>query len=481
MRRGLIAAVAAFAVLAAGHYIADSVFKNRFPTTDLTPEEINAANPLVNTAATLARAQAGETAPFRVLFYGQSITGSGWPAIAMAELQERYPDVAFQWENRAIGGFNARRLIRTVEADLIDLSPDLIVFHVYGRHRVYEQIVKTMMRNSAADIILQTDHIIPSDGPSARCRIGLRLYPVRREACTGWPFASQVTWFDYMSYHFIPAMAERYGLAVQDVRSAWNARLEEEDRSPQDLLMDDIHPNEMGKQWMAEIFVAFFENIDTAAPPTPRYKDIPLPKPDADGTVTLTVEAFRVEAVSHAPLDVFSVTIDDIPVAQLPGCVAHGRPTRALPEFVWPAIMRVGGNAPLVPEIWTTELRNFSEDYSEFEFSVSGSVTGPDGLGMSSDDFRSNSGRVHLDASDWTVAQVADLVDTSLPDPLVVKWQTRFLCDDVTEVSVPDSAPIVFTTLVTGLEAGLKTLRLSLPEASAKRIDHLRLTPPRLP
>lgn len=439
----MVAAVAVLSVVSAvGLFAADAAFDARFPSARLSVDAINARDPLANTSAAFARAASGEEVPFRVLFYGQSIIGSGWPEKAMAQLQERHPDIAFQWENRAIGGYSARRLLRTTPADLADLSPDLIVFHVYGDHDAYEDIVETMLRGSAADIVLQTDHFgAGQQGRPAKCDIGLNLLPVRQEGCSGWPFAQQDAWGDFMSFHFLPALAERHGLAVHHVRRDWGARLAAEGRAAQDLLSDDIHLSEEGERWMAEMFVAFLEEtaalqIAQGTAAEPRHETLPLPEPGADGTVSLTVDAVRVEAVSRAPLGEVSVSVDGTPVADLPECVAHDRVSRMMSDLVWPATLQVGADAPLQPETWTARLHDFSADFSDFAFTVTGSLTGEDGSGRSTEDFRSASGRVLLDASDWQTQRAAAHMGKPLPDPLEVTWTSRFLCDDLVEVPV---------------------------------------------
>jgi hypothetical protein len=477
MRIALPRVVATLAVLTTGLFLAaESVVETRFPTTDLAIEAINARGPLANTAAAFARAGAGEIVPFRVLFYGQSITASGWPDKAMERLQARHSNIAFQWENRAIGGFSARRLARAAPADLADLAPDLIVFRVRGDHRDYAEIVETMLRTTSADIILQTYHATPSDWPAPPCPTGLTVWPWHGAHCTGWPAVREKNWSDYMSYHFIPALAERHGLAVHDVRRAWPERLAAEGLAPQEVLTDHTHLDALGERIKADLFVEFLEDAVAA----PRHATMPLPAPGADGTVTLSVDARRVEAVSRTPLEGVSVTIDGAPAAAFAGCVAHGRPSRAVPGLVWPATRRVGADATLVAETWTARLHDFSEDFSDFSFSVTGSVTGPDGSGRASEDFRSESGRVLLDASDWMTSQVAAFTGAPLPDPLEVTWRARFLCDDVAEVPVQDGAPILITTLATGLE-GPTTLRLAFPGGGAEDIEHLRLVPARLP
>src|SRR5262249_27663166 len=60
----------------------------------------------------------------------------------------------------------------------------------------------------------------------------------------------------------------------------------------------------------------------------------------------------------------------------------------------WPCLLRVQrGPAQLVEEEWTVTLANASDDYKSFIFSVTGSKTGPDGIGSAGKKFVSKSGR----------------------------------------------------------------------------------------
>ena len=68
----------------------------------------------------------------KVLFYGQSITRSGWHNAVVAHWHEKYPNTVFVVENRALGGFASQWLVRTTEQDISAFYPDLIIFHVYG-------------------------------------------------------------------------------------------------------------------------------------------------------------------------------------------------------------------------------------------------------------------------------------------------------------------------------------------------------------
>src|ERR1700690_2032432 len=53
----------------------------------------------------------------KVLFYGQSITRSGWHNAVVAHWPEKYPNTVFVVENRALGGFASQSLVRTTAQD----------------------------------------------------------------------------------------------------------------------------------------------------------------------------------------------------------------------------------------------------------------------------------------------------------------------------------------------------------------------------
>src|SRR6266702_7882129 len=77
----------------------------------------------------------------KVLFYGQSITRSGWDKAVIEHWHQKYPNTVFVVQNRALGGFASPMLLRTTEQDIAAFYPDLIIFHVYGDHHAYEQII----------------------------------------------------------------------------------------------------------------------------------------------------------------------------------------------------------------------------------------------------------------------------------------------------------------------------------------------------
>ncbi len=87
---------------------------------------------LQRTLTLLASSSEAQPNKVRILFYGQSIV-AGLDATAMVDqLRVFYPYAQIEFENRAIGGFQAPNLVRTAVHDLYPYYPDLLIFHVYG-------------------------------------------------------------------------------------------------------------------------------------------------------------------------------------------------------------------------------------------------------------------------------------------------------------------------------------------------------------
>ena len=76
-----------------------------------------------------------------------------------AYLRSTYTNANLIIENRAIGGHSSQLLVKTAEADLYPFQPDLLIFHVYGSHLEYENIIRRVRERTCADILLQTDHL----------------------------------------------------------------------------------------------------------------------------------------------------------------------------------------------------------------------------------------------------------------------------------------------------------------------------------
>jgi hypothetical protein len=167
----------------------------------------------------------------RILFYGQSITRQSWWRDVVADLHRRFPHANIVADNLAIGGFASQRLIVTAPRDLLEFYPDLLIFHVFGDHRCYENIIRLVRSMTTAEIVMQNDHFSTREQPNV---------PV-----TGWSA--------FMNDTFLPATAEKYDCELADVRGAWRRYLLTNGFSSAQLLSDDVHLNDHGCHLMAAL------------------------------------------------------------------------------------------------------------------------------------------------------------------------------------------------------------------------------------
>jgi hypothetical protein len=87
----------------------------------------------------------------RILFYGQSITEQKWSQFVADDLRQRFPHANLIIENRALAGFSSQLLVKTAETDLYPFQPDLLIFHVYGAHDKYEDIIRRTRERTTAE------------------------------------------------------------------------------------------------------------------------------------------------------------------------------------------------------------------------------------------------------------------------------------------------------------------------------------------
>ncbi|MEQ8961360.1 MAG: hypothetical protein RLP02_26125, partial [Coleofasciculus sp. C2-GNP5-27] len=128
-----------------------------YPAPEL-PDQSNLGLNLARSMQLLSQSNPLKRHTVRVLFYGQSITRGNWWKEVAADLKRRFHDAEIVTKNLAIGGFAAQRLVLNVERDILSFYPDLVIFHVYGNHYKYEEIIQAMRVLTTADIAIQTDH-----------------------------------------------------------------------------------------------------------------------------------------------------------------------------------------------------------------------------------------------------------------------------------------------------------------------------------
>ena len=364
------------------------------------------SNPSVKFIQRTMRSLAGERNPgekIRILFYGQSITAQRWRDHVVADLKKRFPEANLEIQNRAIGGFQSPALRRTAEHDLYPFYPDLLIFHVYGDLANYEAIIRKVRETTTAEIVLWTDHV---------------AHPDRMER-------------DDQYSEGIRRIAQKHDCMLVDVRKAWKQHLADSGKAPGDFLRDSVHLNAAGEKLLGDIIKAelvrtneFGENEEAEA----QILDVPL-ESDAvtigeNGEISLSFEGNRVVAVSDGsnPSGKLAIRLDGREVKTFPGAWAATRPSKSANWM--PAIRHVALGEDPVDETWTvTCLPDSADDGTKIHFRLSGSVTGDDGEGWSTEDFISNSVRIRIARPDWNIAFPLKLRKTSLPKDFQVTWK----------------------------------------------------------
>ena len=402
----------------------------------------------------------------RILFYGQSITEQSWWQQVKADLVKRYPLAKLEIENRAIGGHSSQLLCKTAEADLYPFYPDLVIFHVYGAHDRYEDIIRRIRERTTAEVLIQTDHLGAKDSLDEVTDPG-KLAPAQ--------------WNSWMNYSFLPATAKKYGCELLPQRDLWKQYLRENSLQPRALLKDEVHLNDHGCFLMAEIVKAAFVRVPAAgdAAKNDMVRDINLNAASwKDGKLRIEFEGNRVDGV----FDGARAAGDAVTDATFMIDGKEPRNVRQLYTFTrtsgytgtnWPCLLRVQrGPAQLQEEEWTVTLANASDDYKSFVFSLTGSKTGPDGLGSADKKFVSKSGRIVIEPDDWNLQFCRKVFGRRLDDGFRIIWKS---------VAQWDPLPLLRGTFVQGLNNGKHTIELSGTPLQGNGLTALRIYRPPFP
>jgi hypothetical protein len=388
----------------------------------------------------------------KVLFYGQSITQQEWWRAVADDLRARFPSADLIIENRAIGGFSAQVLVKTAEADLYPFYPDLLIFHVYGDHREYENIIRAVRTRTTAEVLMQTDHLTKPEDITEETDPA-KLTPNQ--------------WSAWFNHAFLPPTAARYGAELLDQRREWRRYLQHYNLQPAQLLRDTVHLNAQGCYLMAELVKQHLryrpELPDTVWKNLVKTYTVGQDVKWQDGRLALDFDGNRVDLIAAAgsrPGTAAQVIIDGKKPSQFPELYT---PTRCsgYPGIGWPCVMRVQSEAPLLVEDWQVRIFDGNDDLSFFRFEVVGSQTGPDGQGQCDRRFVSNSGRVVIEPSDWSVARSRKQTGNPLPEGFLAKWRVVPLyLDEYTAPAVGDPTHEATTTLAQGLSNGPHRLEL---------------------
>ena len=449
--------LAAAGLLVLASLVANTAEPPLYPPVNF-PDRSGWGRNVQRTMRLLATSTPEEPNTVRVLFYGQSITEQQWAKQVEEDLRRRFPHARLVVENRALGGFASQMLVKTAETDLYPYQPDLLIFHVYGAHDRYEDIIRRTRERTTAEILMQTDHVT-KEADFTEETDPAKLPPAGKH------------WDAFMNHNWLPGLARRYQAELCDQRSLWKAYLKENKLEPKALLRDGVHLNAQGEWLMAQCVTAYLR-YDPKLGPSPAenwVKTYEIGKEAAweGGKLRLAFEGSRVDAVCRrggaAPA---AVSIDGRRPSEWPE--ARGF-TRAVtkPEgkwpVKWPVIAPIAWEHPLVIEEWTLEARKDAANGTRFAFTVSGSKTGADGAGRSDERFVSKSGRVVIETNAWNVTYALGLGGIRpVPDQFTVKWKVepRFV-DELVSPNGTDGAAERTVTLAQGLPNARHTLEIS--------------------
>lgn len=371
-------------------WLASAALAAVLPHSPLVPTTEELA-PLVRVRALLARSTPANRNPVRIVFYGQSITLGPWWKQVADELRRLYPYADLQVENRGISGFQDWALARTVKADLPPLQPDLVIFHAYGTGNGTDDFLRQLRADTTAEVLVQSDH------PHEDLALDEETDPTKLVS---------TNIIAYRNYVRLPADVGRHGVALARVRDAWKAYCRSNSVLPRSLLADSIHPNADGYKLMAEFVLSYLQpgsdvpDFDPWNCPRVRSAQIGDAELWKDRVLECSFTGTTVTATLTGPLaGEVEVWIDGQRASSRPDLLGFNRvsPTH---YAGWPTLTRVEHSQPLLEEEWTFTPHHVAASGLTYGFSVTGSLTGPDGEGTNTMRFVSKSGRVIIEPRD---------------------------------------------------------------------------------
>jgi hypothetical protein len=407
----------------------------------------------------------------RVLFYGQSLSKQEWTRTVADDLRARFPNADITFANRAIGGYASSILKRTLPHDVFTFYPDLIIFHDFGGEPDYEQIIREIRAHTTAEILIQ------SDRPDA-----LTVDPPPTDA-------KKLRSYDWMNRHnaeWLPALAARYGCELADVRGPFVEYLKANSLKPADVLNDGTHFNYLGDYVVAELTERHLR-YDPALPQKSwenlaRTYEIGRDVQWVNGRLVLEFEGNRADAIAGWADPYYGaeaeVRIDGQRPSERPELYHVTRPSDTF-SVDWPGLNRIGAEKPLLVEDWTLRIREVNADESRLRFDVTGSRTGPDGGGVSTERFVSKSGRVVIEPQDWTFARSFELRHVTTPPGFELTWSVLPMFLDVYRAQrLEDRTREQATTLALGLPNAKHKLELIARGPNPPMIRAIRIFRP---
>lgn len=382
------------------------------PTVDFSPY-------LSRTLSILHEGNERKKNELNVIVYGQSVSKQDWYKYLAEKIREKYPNTQLNIVNKSVGGFASQKLWKTTTYDILPFYPDLVIFHVFGSHYDYEKIVRMIRTRTTAEMLIFND---PWQGPDR--------------------------WSDTMSYYLVPSFCEKYGVAMANVRDSWIKYLENNRKKPEDLRIDGVHLNDAGNRLLADLLFPFFEL------PAPAEKD-PFGLTDTvyvedTGNINLVFTGTRIDYIPLSPVEKpvsARIMLDGMPPSfQRDAC--HITRPNADSEKDWPwetgAVFYMVSAIPPLEEEWTIEVTETADSLKWFRFKLTGSLTGFDGYGLSSERFVSNSGRVVIEPEDWFMSEPFHRFGLDIGPGFTVKWRVNCILNDEMHIDDETERIILF-------------------------------------
>ena len=388
----------------------------------------------------------------KILFYGQSIIGGQWHAFIERALRERFPHADLTVENRALGGYSSQYLVRTVENDVLMSHPDLVVFHVYGDHIRYEEIIHIIRQRTAAEVMIMTDHWRRKDWKEGRLKLD--------------------SWAGFYD-RFLPLVAKKYACELVDVRWPWKTVLEKNNWKPDELLRDNAHLNDKGNRLMAQLMLRqmlYRPELKTSCCKglvntlSVETETTPGDLQWNGNTLEFEFEGSRIDLLrEHAGGASCKVTIDGQAPSSISELTRHTRTTSIVEPYEWPEIIKIGFQKIPEPQTWTLTIDSVDDaGQKAISFQLEGSIAGFDGRGSNLRDFVSGSGQVTINANDWALKRKGNAFKSGLIRPgMKIRWKSVRLGEDLYFPSgLLERDRVVSHTLVGGLRNTKHTIKL---------------------
>ena len=433
----------------------------QIPEEDI--REITSAKYIQRTMHLLATSTPEKQNTVNILVYGQSLSAQDWWLEVRDYLQKKYPHANLNMQNKAIGGFSAQILIRTVERDMLEYYPDLVIFHVFGSDVKYEEVLQKMRSLTSTEVLIWND---PQNKVPKR------------------------EWNTEMSYKKVPAFAAKYHCAFIDLRTPIQQLVEKNNLVYADkFTKDGTHFNEKGCSLIAYQIIPHLV-YDKTYPADPHDlcttweigKDVHWKNDE----LVLPFEGNRVDVITAPitnPENRCEVYIDGKKPSEFQTAYNHTRPNdNGAGGWIWSvaAPVRIRHKAPWVNETFTLTFDSINYETRYFSFQVEGSECGYDGSGNNREDFLSHSGRVFIEAGevheddpgDWHVFRNYEVLKFKIEKGYQTTWETYLTgTDELVPLPQPNPAIENSTTLFKGIPNGKHELKLV---SSGRQLPEIR-------